>query len=116
VLLFNMLDHFDDWKRAVDEAWRVANGTVLIHVHIGGPYASDGMHRILREPELVDYLEGRYGGGRREFIHPRDARSFPRRCGSAVKCALTGKGAGFRLPVEKCWAGILRKRTGLINH
>jgi ubiquinone/menaquinone biosynthesis C-methylase UbiE len=36
VLLLNMLDHLDDWRRAVCEALRVASQSVLVHVHIDG--------------------------------------------------------------------------------
>ncbi len=111
VLLFNMLDHLDGWQQAVAEACRVAQNSVLIHVHIDGPFAADGMHKILREPELVDEFEKKYGGERLDFIHPRDQRSVPRRMASLARKIITGTGNGWRIESEKSWAGIIRKNS-----
>lgn len=109
VLLFNMLDHLDDWKAAVREAVRVARSSVLVHVHIDGPFAADGMHKVLREPELIDEFEKKYKGERLQFVHPHDNRSLPRRMVSLLKHRLVGRGIGWKIQPEKCWAGIIRK-------
>lgn len=111
VLLFNMLDHLEDWTMAVAEALRVARRSVLIHVHIDGPFASDGMHKVLREPDLVASLEGRWGGQRLALVYPAEHRSLPRRLASTVKKALLGRGHGWKIRQEKSWAGILRKNS-----
>ncbi len=111
VFLLNMLDHLEDWRKAVDEAVRVASKSVLIHVHIDGPFAGDGMHRVMREGEIVDWLEGKHGGIRMPFEYPPRQKSGLRLFGSRIKHRLLGRGRKSPSAVEKCWAGIIRKHT-----
>lgn len=109
VLLLNMLDHFENWPKAVDEAIRVCRSSVIIHVHIDGPFASDGMHHIIREDELIEHLERKHNGRRLIFNYPPEKRHLIRRCFSEIKLRLTGRGTGFCINHEKCWAGIIKK-------
>jgi len=109
VFLLNMLDHLDGWRQAVDEAVRVASNSVLIHVHIDGPFAGDGMHRVMREEEIVDCLERKHGGVRVPFAYPPQQKSVLRRYGSRIKHRLLGRGKKAPIAEEKCWAGLIRK-------
>jgi hypothetical protein len=108
VLLLNMLDHLVDWRRAVDEAIRVAKNSVIVHVHIETVFAGDGLHVALKEDELVDHLERVHGGERWNFTYPKEFRPLWWRCASMGKRLIGGRGAGFQIHPEACWAGIIR--------
>lgn len=108
VLLLNMLDHLADWRRVVDEAVRVAKGSVIIHVHVDSPFAGDGLHVAIKEGELVEYLEGVHGAQRMNFTYPEEQRPLWWRCVSLGKRWVSGRGAGFKIRPETCWAGIIR--------
>ena len=109
VLLLNMLDHLEDWRTAVTEAARVASSSVIIHVHIDGPFAGDGLHKTLLEEELLELIEGRYNGKRVAFCYPEETRPFWLRCLAGVRRTIARKGRGYRIPIEKCWAGIISR-------
>jgi SAM-dependent methyltransferase len=108
VLLLNMLDHLADWRTAVDEAIRVAKHSVIVHVHIETVFAGDGLHVALKEADLVNHLERVHGGERWNFSYPKEFRPFWWRCASLGKRLISGRGAGFRIRPEACWAGVLR--------